>query len=35
MSFLRVLAQGEMQTASSKIWIQIADSIFYANNHYA
>ena len=32
--FPRVLALGEMLTASSKIWSLIIVSIFYDDNHY-
>ncbi len=35
-SSLRVLAQNEMWTASSRIWTQVTDSISYDDNiHYA
>ena len=32
--FPKGLTQREMQTASSRIWTQIADSIFYDDNNY-
>ena len=31
--FPKTLAQSEMPTALSKIWTQVADSIFYNDNH--
>ena len=34
MPSLRALAQSEIQTASSRIWTQIAYSISNDNNHY-
>ena len=35
MSFPRVLTKSKMPRASSRIWTQVADSISYADNHYA
>ena len=35
MPFQRALAQNEMQTALSRIWTQVADSISYDNNSCA
>ena len=35
LSFLRALAWNEMQTASSRIWTWVADSISYDENWYA
>ena len=34
MIFIRELVQNEIQTASSKFWIRISDSIFYDANDY-
>ena len=31
----KVLAQSEMQTALSRIWTRVANSISYNDNHYA
>ena len=33
--FQRVLAQSEMQTALSRIWTWVTDSISFNDNHYA
>ena len=35
MSFPRELAQSEIQTASSRIWTRVANSIFNSDNYYA
>ena len=33
MSFLKALAESQIQTTSSKIWTQVSNSISYDNNH--
>ena len=35
MHFPKALAQSEIQTASTRIWTQVTDSISYDDNHYA
>ena len=35
MPFWRALVQNETQTATSRIWTQVIDSIYYKDNQYA
>ena len=35
MPFPKVLPCSETQTTTTRIWIQVSDSIFYINNRYA